>query len=127
MGKEYINRGAVLAKLRMYEEHECKPVEAALAAVEDVRKLIAEMPSEEAKPDALVGRWIPVRWIPVTEGLPEAKVDVLVVMHYMNGRTAVNQGWYSVLNEQWYVGVAGIHAPVTHWMPLPEPPKEETE
>lgn len=67
------------------------------------------------------------RWIPVTERLPEAKVDVLAVMHYMDGRTAVNQGWYSALNEQWYIGVAGIHAPVTHWMPLPDAPKEDTE
>lgn len=67
------------------------------------------------------------RWIPVTERLPEAKVDVLAVIHYKDGRTAVNQGWYSALNEQWYIGVAGIHAPVTHWMPLPEPPKEDTE
>lgn len=64
------------------------------------------------------------RWIPVTERLPEAKVDVLAVMHYKDGRTAVNQGWYSALNEQWYIGVAGIHAPVTHWMPLPDAPEE---
>ncbi len=65
-----------------------------------------------------------MRWIPVTERLPEAKVDVLAVMHYKDGRTAVNQGWYSALNEQWYIGVAGIHAPVTHWMPLPYAPEK---
>jgi hypothetical protein len=64
------------------------------------------------------------RWIPVTERLPEAKVDVLAVIHYKDGRTAVNQGWYSALNEQWYIGVAGIHAPVTHWMSLPYAPEE---
>ena len=63
-------------------------------------------------------------WIPVKERLPEAKVDVLAVIHYKDGRTAVNQGWYSALNEQWYIGVAGIHAPVTHWMPLPDAPEE---
>lgn len=64
------------------------------------------------------------RWIPVTERLPEPKVDVLCCIHYKDGRTGVNQGWYSALNEQWYIGVAGIHAPVTHWMSLPGAPEE---
>ena len=63
-------------------------------------------------------------WIPVTERLPEPKADVLCCIHYKDGRTGVNQGWYSALNEQWYIGVAGIHAPVTHWMPLPDAPEE---
>lgn len=70
-------------------------------------------------------KWEKERWIPVTERPPEAKVDVLAVIHYKDGRTAVNQGWYSALNEQWYIGVAGTHAPVTHWMPLPDVPEEE--
>lgn len=65
------------------------------------------------------------RWIPVTERLPEDKKDVLAVVRYRNGTAGVNQGWYSYLNEQWCIGIFETNAPVTHWMPLPEPPKEE--
>ena len=57
MDKEYISRGAVLAKLRMYEEYGCKPVEAALAAVEDMRGLISEMPAEDTAP-VVHSEWI---------------------------------------------------------------------
>jgi hypothetical protein len=65
-----------------------------------------------------------MRWIPVAERLPEAKVDVLAVVRCKDGTSGVNQGWYSVLNEQWYIGLTGIHATVTHWMPLPDAPEK---
>ena len=53
------------------------------------------------------------RWIPVTERLPDVGIEVLiyseddgVCVDYYGGDTF---GYYDV----------------THWMPLPEPPKEE--
>lgn len=68
------------------------------------------------------------RWIPVTERLPSPKKAVLVWTPYkQNIFMAYLQG------NKWYVWGPGgnccnnwpeYHA-ITHWMPLPEPPKEE--
>ena len=55
-------------------------------------------------------------WIPVTERLPEKNTWVLAYCKY-NGHVVD----YLDINGLWSYGN------VTHWMPLPEPPKEETE
>ncbi len=54
------------------------------------------------------------RWIPVEERLPETRDPVLTL--WVSGMQSVKQ-----YDEQhgWNTG-----AQVTHWMPLPEPPKE---
>ena len=67
---------------------------------------------EESKP----------RWIPVTEQLPEKRKWVLC-------RCEANI--IEVLrweNNEWFHDPMHVYYPsfVTHWMPLPEPPKEET-
>lgn len=45
---------------------------------------------------------------------------------------AANAGWHGYMimsgfwhkeRKTWWHGSSGIHADVTHWMPLPEPPK----
>lgn len=56
------------------------------------------------------------RWIPVTERLPEKNEWVLVRSKFVKTRTDFisNDG-------HWHMTPA-----VTHWMPLPQPPKEET-
>ena len=64
------------------------------------------------------------QWIPVTERLPEVKQEVLCacqagifeVLKYVNG---INGPWYK---DSRHVYMSGF---VTHWMPLPEPPKED--
>ena len=60
-------------------------------------------------------------WIPVTERLPEIDEEVLVVA--VNDFDA-DEKWVSISwldkDNQW------PYAIVTHWMPLPKPPKEET-
>ena len=68
------------------------------------------------------------QWIPVTERLPEEWKSVLTYQPYKNDREK------PLIRISWYIG-AGIwreceqantlELPVTHWMPLPEPPKEE--
>lgn len=63
------------------------------------------------------------RWIPVTERLPEDGSDVLA---YLDSRiTAANyykETWQDCVMGRLYLTEEGF---VTHWMPLPEPPKEE--
>ena len=66
------------------------------------------------------------KWIPVTERLPESQNDVLVVAFWHeNWQTMI--GWHSDFGKKWRVAKPhGEFEPggVTHWMPLPEPPKE---
>ena len=63
------------------------------------------------------------RWISVEERLPEEKHAVLVWQpQYLNS-------YVVTLSEgEWYVfgGYGTKVFGVTHWKPLPEPPKEET-
>lgn len=66
-------------------------------------------------------------WIPVTEALPEDGSDVLAYLKYeVGGRIAAanyDKGmWQDCVMGGLYRTEEGV---VTHWMPLPEPPKEE--
>ena len=57
-----------------------------------------------------------MNWISVEDKLPENFDDVLI--HYADGRIDIGcrypDGWMT--ERSW--------GPITHWMPLPEPPKE---
>ena len=65
------------------------------------------------------------RWIPVTERMPEIGQKCLIA-----NREIVVRGWLRP-DGVWKTGVSSdelwskfsLHTP-THWMPLPEPPKE---
>lgn len=57
------------------------------------------------------------QWIPVTERLPEEDVNVLVA--FDDGFIATT----CILDGEWELWADA--GDVTHWMPLPEPPKEE--
>lgn len=63
----------------------------------------------------------PVEWIPVTERLPEKDGWYLVSDGFISW-TAMFLGEKTVWAGNFKFGLTGI----THWMPLPEPPKEET-
>lgn len=75
------------------------------------------------------------RWIPVFERLPEDDlpkdskkkiIKVLVTYKTSNGvpvvrtNTRQKERWYKSEGWDW-----AVSDPITHWMPLPEPPKEE--
>lgn len=62
------------------------------------------------------------RWIPVTERLPEKRKWVLC---RCEANIVEVLRWE---NNEWYHDPMHVYYPsfVTHWMPLPEPPKEET-
>lgn len=63
------------------------------------------------------------RWIPVEERLPDAHKCVLVHVTNPIGwwNTEIDwmdeHGWVCSADSEWHT--------ITHWMPLPEPPKEE--
>ena len=70
------------------------------------------------------------KWIPVTERLPLYEVlGDMYLCYHVSGRN----GQLSWIQIDWWNGEkfrfkkVGNHDHVTHWMPLPEPPKEETE
>ena len=57
------------------------------------------------------------KWIPVTERLPELWEDV-IAFDSKNGEIQ-----FAAMCEDMWLGVR-MSGKVTHWMPLPEPPKE---
>jgi hypothetical protein len=66
-------------------------------------------------------------WISVEDRLPEDRSDVLVVA-YWHERWGVYMGWCAPERAAWsvHIGIGDRNdVAVTHWMPLPEPPREE--
>lgn len=67
------------------------------------------------------------RWIPVTERLPETGVDVLVMFPHNMAVASRDMGeWVVNSGDGWCTGVnlSDDEKEPTHWMPLPEPPKD---
>lgn len=78
-------------------------------------------------------------WIPVTERLPERDKEVLLIVHgwedrlYYTGclhRQEAERSWLTGIKSKasdWKIwGFSYLREPiVTHWMPLPQPPKGE--
>lgn len=65
-----------------------------------------------------------MNWIPVSERLPDADVDVLV---YVPGVDSSYVWLGFIENDVWYWDTGStMDFPVTHWMPLPEPPEVQS-
>ena len=71
--------------------------------------------------DLIEGLMADRRWIPVTERLPESGVRVIVCRR--DGK--VEQGVFLGVNGWWKVYGTNTKS-ITHWMPVPEPVKEDT-
>jgi hypothetical protein len=81
------------------------------------------------------------RWIPVEERLPDTMKDKSAysgwsaeiapsddVLCYLGSEKRQTVAWYSHTFEEWTTvdeNTVYKYGEVTHWMPLPEPPKEE--
>ena len=67
-------------------------------------------------------------WISVNERMPEPDKDVLLCFGLGDFRMAVggkyelDEGWYSITDAEYYTD---CDTTPTHWMPLPDPPKED--
>lgn len=106
----------------------------AFADAEDVLdEAAAALEQLQAENDRLKKEIQQMRWIPVEERLPEENVTVLafnadphaekyVLARY---RTVVYLGCYWCQFDQEYDSWCASCWKVTHWMPLPRPPKEE--
>ena len=135
---QYINREKLLKRMEGYCEANCgcKPYEDALCPscglgdaiymVEEQR--IVNSKNMRGRKDATVAlskMEKTTRWIPVTERLPDEGKFVLVYGDlYPNkhdgGVIAVSRR----IDWNYWQGF-GRERDITHWMPLPEPPKEE--
>ena len=75
--------------------------------------------------EALAGQWRSVK-----EELPEAEQDVFVAVRFGNGYT-YGRAWLSTLSNgtlRWYSQNEYLHLDnICFWMPIPKPPKTESE
>ena len=108
---EYIEREAVLGMLKQ----ECSPMVFAYLA-----DLVNDIPAADVRP---------VEWIPVTERLPEHSCGESNSVLTVSSLGAMRVLYFDGGNWCYPTGEALTTAgkfPITHWMPLPEPPKEES-
>lgn len=61
-------------------------------------------------------------WISITDKLPEVGVPVLIAVHLRNGRYILETD-YLRDNKEWRFPLV-CDAAITHWQPLPEPPRK---
>ena len=60
-------------------------------------------------------------WISVKDRLPEEDKEVLAY----NGAYMIIAAYATNPTKYWYTITGSVTRTITHWMPLPEPPKEE--
>ena len=65
------------------------------------------------------------QWVRVEERLPGWSGDYICVSRDKNGREWVIPAEWSREMKTWFGRFGEIRNKVTHWMPLPEPPKGE--
>lgn len=105
------NRGeSIMSRLAAYEDTGLEPED--IISAQDMFKIAGA-----------------ARWIPVTERLPEAwrndkNAELVNYMIYCPD-FGVDIGNYQAMAKRWLC--MGLPCKVTHWMPLPEPPKEEPQ
>lgn len=67
----------------------------------------------------------PDGWISIDDRLPENNTEVLISIDYGNGKQSVLMGYMRSQDVSWRGVVGQKLIGVTHWRPLPEPPKGE--
>ena len=66
-----------------------------------------------------------MKWRSIKDKLPEKYTDVLTLSAFPNGNYAIGVGYY-IERKSWEINWAddpGGYEDITHWMPLPRPPK----
>jgi hypothetical protein len=132
---EYIGTGAYLMLDELCDALE-KAEEQNKQLIHEVCKLACESVEREktlAKLEAEVEHAITAtRWIPVAERLPDYDVPVLVTYLGFTDNKPYSDGiarWVLEMNGytggwEWTLDGDEVEVTITHWMPLPAPPKE---
>lgn len=70
-----------------------------------------------------------MEWINVKDKMPENRVTVLFCTEDVNTPAMIPlQGFYDSVNKIWMGYLwSQQRTDVTHWMPLPEPPKKQSK
>ena len=88
---------------------------------ENAADTIEKLQAENERLKRAIQEWVDGKWIPVTERLPENDTYILST----TDGVVVPAYWH---NDRFYAftanGVCTVGG-VTHWMPLPKPPKGE--
>lgn len=88
-------------------------LEEAADAIEELTKRVDEsIPKDDA--EIIIAEVSKPRWIPVTERLPKEEETVLAF-------GTLGEAWINWRHDNKW----GCYSGVTHWMPLPQPPKED--
>lgn len=141
---ELVKRLRAQADAERYFVGESMLYDVAADAIEELtrenKELLFRETQLEAMNDALIGETGAAdalmvaskpRWIPVSEWLPEKAGHYIVFVELKCDGQKIS-AWTQVT---WFCGEFILECPedeesfvatVTHWMPLPEPPKEET-
>ena len=106
---EYIEREALLEDIQAAVENGGMGSMVAGA----LKRYVTRVPAADVAPVQ--------KWIPVTERLPEEEGLYLVAVVNDHERRYSKTAWYHG-HGNWF-----LHQKVTNWMPLPEPPKEESD
>ena len=104
-------------------------------AIEELRKAVLRLEDEGGLYDELPTFYIyPTKWIPVTERLPEERINpstlyfeyVLCATIWGDVRPFEFGSPFGCKEPHFWHRNRLMDEYVTHWMPLPEPPEEET-
>jgi hypothetical protein len=63
-------------------------------------------------------------WVSVDDNLPDAETVVLVFIPFLSDEAGLRSLGY-IYNVGWYQSTKPFKGKVTHWQPLPEPPKNK--
>lgn len=112
--------GPAIDRLAEYEATGLMPAE--VAALQYQLKHIRR--EQDDATNQLIDLRMQQRWIPVSERLPAENVRVLICYIDGGGSRGINTD-----TRHWnrWLCFGGELATVTHWMPLPEPPKEDVK
>lgn len=93
-------------------------------AIEELQARVKENDDWWAMAKTLVDMVAP-KWIPVSERLP-MDVGYYIVYCWDGHINRVSFAKWQKNNRRWDLSATRAYWKVSHWMPLPEPPKEET-
>ena len=119
---EYISKEEMLKNLNADFEHnagECEPL--TIKIMQRFIEYVENFPTVDVQP---------VEWISCKDKMPEDNMTVLFCYVSENGVKSVHYGYHQTIRgmgSSWAKTSGGwqyCDEDVTHWMPLPEPPKD---